>query len=102
MLKKNRQEVLESIKNKIHNDMNNTLDFNGRNIDNGDWWTSDYDNTSNEWFSAPAGTSGWPPHIKEYIKRVALMMAVEILDAVYDEQELEHKAEQIILEAKTD
>lgn len=53
--------------------------------------------SSVEAYPPPCEAVGWPPGIQDFIRQVAYAAAMEIVDNIYSEKELEDKAERIIL-----
>lgn len=46
----------------------------------------------------PPESIGWPPGLMEHIKTMNHNLAITILNAIYTEEELNNKVEQIILD----
>ncbi len=96
MLSQDRQFIFDEIIRRMDSDLNNVHDFNNNPVDNQSFWAQQWTNDGN--FSVPPEAVGWPTGLIEYVRRISLMMAYEILNSVYTEQELEQKAEDIILD----
>ena len=102
MLNKSREEVLDNIAESIEQNLSNISLQNGNwNYSGNGYYNTVHDNKSDSNFDAPQAAAGWPPEILEYIKRVALVTAASIVEAIYTEQELEAKVDRIILEEDT-
>lgn len=98
MLKKSREEIMNNLVYKLENDLNNIHCEGWNHYKNGSHFYQIHDAIDNEPISAPGEASGWPPGILSLIKLTALATATTILDAVYNEKELEDKVERIMLE----
>jgi hypothetical protein len=101
MLKKTRTEVLASLQSKLQNDLNSIYVEDSDRLyyaaTNGRYFDQNRDG-----INTPSESTGWPPEIIELIKRVALATAAITLDAIYTEQELEEKAEMMLLNNNED
>lgn len=66
------------------------------------------DNIANEIYNTvhngymPSESIGWPPQMEIYIKQMIIDVAEVIVNNIYDQKELEEKAENIILDDKTE
>lgn len=98
MLKKSREEIMNDLIFKLEEDLNNIYCEGWSHYKNGSHFYMKRDTIDNEPMSAPSEAAGWPPGILSLIKLTALATATTILDAVYNEKELEDKMERIILE----
>lgn len=103
MLKRSRADIL--------NDVINNIEYNLCGLSTEDWYYNNpsaiyynsnwnHDTQANE--MVPNEALGWPPGLTEYIKRVAAATAVAVVDAIYTEQEMETKVEEILLVDKED
>lgn len=96
MINGDRQRVLDQIKHKLENDLNNVCMPDGYSVDSNIWYSQQYQ-PDGYYASAPNESVGWPPELVSYIKRVAYMISIEILNSIYTEQEMEEKVEGILL-----
>jgi len=101
MLNRTRNEVLNILTMKLQNDLDligtECGDFTDMN--DGTYYTQEYINGYYQ--HLPAEQVGWPPGVREYIRRVAMATAVSIVDAIYTEKEMEAKVDDILLDNDT-
>lgn len=96
MLRKDREMVMKDIEARLKSSINTLASLHNS-------WYSTTDGVhyppsySTDKFAAPSSAVGWPPDLQEYIRRVTLIMACAIVDAIYTEGELDARVDEILL-----
>lgn len=96
MLNRTRNEVLNMLAHRLQQD----LDYIGTecgdftDMNDGEYYGPAH---GDERICKPPEAHGWPPEIQELIRRTAIATATTIVDAIYTEQELDGKVDDILL-----
>lgn len=96
MLKANRNEVLNKVLHKLKYEMNHPSTTDGSFYLNTNGQVYNLQGYSGE-ISTPYCSTGWPPELQEYIKRVAMTTAIAIVESIYTEEELDARVDKILL-----